>query len=309
MRTGILLLSLIALHAETPPSSWTDPDTGHRVVRLTNEPGSASLYFNQNGYTADGKNLVYTTPEGISVLDMEKREARSVVKGRVPVISGLAETSTAGAVAYAREAEKIGVDGLMVFPGLTYKSDAQETVEFYKTVARASSLQILLYNNPRGYGVDLTPDLLAQLMDEKTIVAIKEESYDTTRVTDLIARFGDRLNVVCGVDDLILESAALGATAWVSGMANALPKESVALLDLANAGNFAQARTLYRALIPLFHLDTVVKLVQHIKLAENIISGSAETVKPPRLNLIGDERERTIAITRKTLSDLKALGY
>lgn len=252
-----------------------------------------------------GENAQLSPEEKLTVL----RTAKAVVKGRVPVISGLAETSTAGAVAYAKEAEKIGVDGLMVFPGLTYKSDAHETVEFYKTVARASSLQILLYNNPRGYGVDLTPDLLAQLMDEKTIVAIKEESYDTTRVTDLIARFGDRLNVVCGVDDLILESAALGATAWVSGMANALPKESVALLDLANAGNFAEARTLYRALIPLFHLDTVVKLVQHIKLAENIISGSAETVKPPRLNLIGDERERTIAITRKTLSDLKALGY
>ena len=252
-----------------------------------------------------GENAQLSPEEKLTVL----RTAKAVVKGRVPLISGLAETSTAQAVAYAREAEKIGVDALMVFPGLTYRSDANETVAFYKTVARASSLQILLYNNPRGYGVDLTPDLLAQLMDEKTIVAIKEESYDTTRATDLIARFGERLNVVCGVDDLILESAALGVTAWVSGMANALPKESVALLDLANAGDFVRARPLYRALIPLFHLDTVAKLVQHIKLAENIISGSAETVKPPRLNLAGDERERTIAITRKTLSDLKALGY
>jgi 4-hydroxy-tetrahydrodipicolinate synthase len=146
------------------------------------------------------------------------------------------------------------------------------------------------------------------MLDEPTIVAIKEESYDTTRVTDLLARFGSRLNVVCGVDDLILESAALGAQAWVSGMANALPKESVKLLDLANAGNFAEARKLYQTLIALFHLDTHVKLVQYIKLAENLIAGYAETVKPPRLPLVGEERERTLAIIRKTVADLDALG-
>lgn len=251
-----------------------------------------------------GENASLSAEEKLTVL----RVSKETVAGRVPVISGLAETSTEKAVAFAKEAEKIGVDGLMVFPGLTYKSDARETVAFYRTVAQASKLEILLYNNPRGYGVDLTPDLLAQLLDEPTIVAIKEESYDTTRVTDLLARFGDRLNVVCGVDDLILESAALGAKAWVSGMANALPKESVALLALANAGDFVRARKLYQALIALFHLDTHVKLVQYIKLAENLIAGYAETVKPPRLPLVGEERERTLAIIRKTLVDLEALA-
>ena len=252
-----------------------------------------------------GENAQLSPEEKLTVL----RTAKAVVRGRVPVISGLAETSTEKAMAFAKSAEALGVDGLMVFPGLTYKSDDRETVAFYKSVAGASGLPILLYNNPRGYGVDLRPDVLAQLMDEKTIVAIKEESYDTTRVTDLISRFGDRLAVVCGVDDLVLESAALGVTAWVSGMANALPKASVDLLNLAIAGDYAQARTLYRVLTPIFHLDTVVKLVQHIKLAENIISGSSETVKPPRLSLAGDERARTIAITHQTLADLKALGY
>jgi 4-hydroxy-tetrahydrodipicolinate synthase len=251
-----------------------------------------------------GENAQLSPDEKLTVL----RTAKETVKGRVPIISGLAETSTARAMAYAQEAERIGVDGLMVFPGLTYKSDTRETVAFYRAVAQASGLEILLYNNPRGYGVDLTPDVVAQLLEEPTIVAIKEESYDTTRVTDLISRFGERLNVVCGVDDLILESAALGARAWVSGMANALPHESVQLLKLANDGEFIRARQLYAALTPLFHLDTVVKLVQHIKLAEHLISGSAETVKPPRLVLEGEERERTIAITRKTLADLKALG-
>ena len=252
-----------------------------------------------------GENAQLSPEEKLEVL----RTAVDTVRGRVPVISGVAETGTARAAAFAQEAARIGVNGLMVFPGLTYKSDARETVAFYRSVARASALPILLYNNPRGYGVDLTPDLVAELLEEPTIVAIKEESYDTTLVTDLITRFGDRLAVVCGVDDLILESAALGVTAWVSGMANAVPKASVDLLKLAVEGDFVRARKLYAALTPLFHLDTVVKLVQHIKLAEHLITGSAETVKPPRLDLAGTERERTIAITKQTLADLSALGY
>ena len=234
--------------------------------------------------------------------------AVETVNGRVPVIAGLAEATTANAVQYAKDAEALGVQGLMVFPGLTYKSDARETIAFYRTVAQASTLAILLYNNPRGYGVDLTPDVVAQLLEEPTIEAIKEESYDTTRVTDLISRFGDRLAVVCGVDDLVLESVALGVTCWVSGMANAVPKESVELLNLAVAGDYERARKLYRALIDLFHLDTHVKLVQYIKLAENITAGYSETVKAPRLKLEGEERQKVVAIVEKTLANVRALS-
>ncbi|MFM0222371.1 dihydrodipicolinate synthase family protein [Paraburkholderia dipogonis] len=251
-----------------------------------------------------GENAQLTPEEKRTVIKL----AVETVNGRVPVIAGLAETNTANAVQYAKEAQALGVQGLMVFPGLTYKSDARETVAFYKTVAQASTLSILLYNNPRGYGVDLTPDLVAQLLEEPTIEAIKEESYDTTRVTDLISRFGDRLAVVCGVDDLVLESAALGVKCWVSGMANAVPKESVELLNLAVAGDYDSARKLYRVLIDLFHLDTHVKLVQYIKLAENITAGYSEAVKAPRLKLEGEERQRVVAIVEKTLADVRALS-
>lgn len=252
-----------------------------------------------------GENAQLSPDEKLTVL----RTAVETVKGRIPVVSGLGETSTARAVAYAREAEKVGVQGLMVFPGLTYKSDVRETVAFYRSVAQASALEVLLYNNPRGYGVDLTPDVVEQMLAEPNIVAIKEESYDISRVTDLFLRFGDRLDVVCGVDDMILESSVLGVRAWVSGMANAVPRASVKLLELANAGEYARARELYRVLTPLFHLDTSVKLVQHIKLSEHLLTGSAETVKPPRLPLDGAEREHTIAITRRTAADLEKLGY
>lgn len=252
-----------------------------------------------------GENAQLAPEEKLTVL----RTAVETVRGRVPVISGLGETSTARAAAYAKDAERAGVQGLMVFPGLTYKSDVRETVAFYRSVAQASSLEVLLYNNPRGYGVDLTPDVVEQMLAEPNIVAIKEESYDITRVTDLITRFGDRLEVVCGVDDMVLESAVLGVRAWVSGMANAVPRASVELLKLAQAGEYAKARELYRVLTPLYHLDTTVKLVQHIKLSEHLLTGSAETVKPPRLPLEGRERERTIEITRKTVVDLEKLGY
>ena len=273
---------------------------GHGIERLIGE-GVAGLVM----MGMVGENAQLAPEEKFMVL----RTAVGAARGRVPVLSGLAETSTQRAIAYAAEAQKLGIAGFMVFPGLTYKSDARETVEFYRAVARATELPLLLYNNPRGYGVDLTCDIVQQLLAERNIVAIKEESYDITRVTDLITRFGQRLDVVCGVDDMILESAVLGVTAWVSGMANAVPRASVKLLELANAGEYAKARELYRVLTPLYHLDTEVKLVQHIKLAEHMITGSSEAMKPPRLPLAGAERERTVAITRRTLEGLRALGY
>ncbi|MDB5836407.1 MAG: dihydrodipicolinate synthase family protein [Caballeronia sp.] len=249
-----------------------------------------------------GENAQLTPDEKRTVLKI----AVETVNGRVPIVSGLAETNTDNAIQFAQDAEKIGVQGLMVFPGLTYKSDDRETVEFYRTIARSTQLGIMIYNNPRGYGVDMRPDLLEQLKGEANIVAVKEESYDTTRVTDIYNQFGDRFIVFCGVDDLVLESVALGVTGWVSGMANAVPKESVELLNLAVRGDFEKARKLYRVLTPLFHLDVHVKLVQYIKLAENITAGYSENVKAPRLKLEGDERQKTIAIIEKTMNDLKA---
>ena len=251
-----------------------------------------------------GENAQLTPDEKRMVLKI----AVETVGGRVPIVSGLAETNTGSAIQFAKDAEIIGVQGLMVFPGLTYKSDDRETVEFYRAIARATKLGIMIYNNPRGYGVDMRPDLLEQLKGEANIVAVKEESYDTTRVTDLYNQFGDRFLVFCGVDDLVLESAALGVTGWVSGMANAVPKESVELLNLAVSGDFEKARKLYRVLTPLFHLDVHVKLVQYIKLAENITAGYSENLKAPRLKLEGEERRKIIAIVEKTMADLKAFS-
>lgn len=236
------------------------------------------------------------------------RAALEAAAGRVPVLSGVAEFTTAAGAAYARECERIGAQGLMVFPAIGYKSDADETAAHYRAIAGASALPILIYNNPVGYGVDVTPEVLARVADCPTLVAIKEESYDVRRVTDIHNALGDRFTVVCGVDDLVLESAVLGVTGWVSGMANVYPAESVRLLELAAQGRWTDARALYRVLTPLFHLDTKVKLVQYIKLAGQIKGQGAEWVRAPRQSLAGGERAMVERIVADTDRGLAALG-
>lgn len=249
-----------------------------------------------------GENACLNQAERESVV----RAAREVVAGRVPLLSGLAEITTASATAAARNYERLGAEGLMVFPSIGYKTDSRETAEWYRAVGGASGLPIMIYNNPIAYGVDVTPAILDRLVDVPTIVCIKEESGDIRRVTDLFNAHGDRFSVFCGVDDLVLESVALGATGWVSGMTNAWPAECVEIFDLCTAGRFADARTLYRLLTPSFHLDTHVKLVQYIKMAEHIVYGAPEWTRAPRLPLEGAEREHVIATIEAAIAGLAA---
>jgi 4-hydroxy-tetrahydrodipicolinate synthase len=248
-----------------------------------------------------GENASLTMPEREQVL----RAGKEAVGGRVPMLSGLAEVSSRAAAEAARHYEQIGAQGLMAFPSIAYKSDPRETVAWYKDLAAASGLPIMIYNNPIAYGVDVTPEILEQLADTPRIVCIKEECGDIRRVTDIYNTTGDRFSVFCGVDDLILESVALGVTGWVSGMTNAWPAECVSLFDLCRAGRFDEARQLYRVLTPAFHLDTHVKLVQYIKLAEHLVYGAPEWVRAPRLPLAGEERERVSAVILRTIETLQ----
>jgi 4-hydroxy-tetrahydrodipicolinate synthase len=163
----------------------------------------------------------------------------------------------------------------------------------------------MIYNNPIAYGVDVTPGILKDLADTPSIRCIKEETGDIRRVTDIYTALGNRYEVFCGVDDLIVESVAVGATGWVSGMTNAWPHECVALFNLCFAGNYEAARELYRIMTPAFHLDTKVKLVQYIKMAEHIVYGAPEWTRPPRLPLVGAERDEVIAIIRQTVAKLE----
>jgi len=216
--------------------------------------------------------------------------------GRVPVLSGVIENSTAVAIDYARDMERMHADGLLLLPAMVYRADARETITHYRDVARATALPIICYNNPLAYNIDITPEMFAQLADVKNFVAIKESSGDVRRITDLRNATGDRYALFCGVDDLVLESIVLGATGWIAGMGLAFPRENQYFWERATAGDYETARRLYAWFTPLLHLDTPVKFVQYIKLAIQEAGLGAEWVRAPRLPLVGEERERILAI-------------
>jgi 4-hydroxy-tetrahydrodipicolinate synthase len=249
-----------------------------------------------------GENASLTPKERESVI----RAAAEVVRERVPLLCGLAEITLDTAKDHARAYQSFGARGLMVFPSLNYKTDPRETVAWYEGIASASSLPIMVYNNPIAYGVDVTPAVLRQLAENPKIVCVKEESGDIRRITDVTIELGSRFALFCGVDDLILESIALGATGWVSGMTNAWPVECVELFNLCTAGNLVEARKLYRILTPCFHLDTHVKLVQYIKLAEHVACGAPEWTRAPRLPLLDPERERVLGTLKSAVAALSA---
>ncbi len=246
---------------------------------------------------------------------LEPEEKRHLVKaavetarGRVPVLSGVAECSTAMAARYAADMEKLGATGLMVLPAMVYKSDPRETMAHFRTVASATRLPIMVYNNPPAYGVDVTPEMFGQLADVTNLVAIKESSDNVRRISDIVNRCGDRYILFCGVDDLILESMMLGAVGWVAGLVNAFPEETMRVYELAAARKFAEALPLYRWFMPTLHLDVSVKLVQYIKLAQAMVGYGSEHMRAPRLPLEGAEREAVMATVRRAIDSRPKLA-
>ena len=257
----------------------------------------------------DGLVMLGTLGESTTMEAQEKRDvlkaaleaARESAGGRVPVLAGVAEFSTGAACRLAEDAQKIGVDGLMVLPGMVYKSDLRETPHHFRTVARAGDLPIMIYNNPVSYGVDIPPEGFAELADCDTLVAIKESSDDPRRITDIFNVCGERYVIFCGVDDLAMEAAILGAAGWVAGLVNAFPHETVQLWRLVSKGRWDEARALYRWFTPALHLDCHVKLVQYIKLAQAMAGLGSETVRGPRMTLEGEERQRVTDIVQRAL--------
>jgi dihydrodipicolinate synthase/N-acetylneuraminate lyase len=222
--------------------------------------------------------------------------------GRVPVLSGVAECSTAAACRYVRDVEDLGADGVMVLPAMVYKSDPRETLSHFRRVAAASGLPVIVYNNPVAYGVDITPEMFAELADVPSLVAIKESSADTRRLTDLYHAVGNRYTLFTGVDDLVLESVLLGAEGWIAGATIAFPREGQHFWDLAVAGRWEEARELYRWMMPMLHLDIGVKFVQKIKLAVQEFGLGREWVREPRLPLAGAEREAALSVIRQGMA-------
>ncbi|MBX6369559.1 MAG: dihydrodipicolinate synthase family protein [Rhodospirillales bacterium] len=254
----------------------------------------------------DGLIVCGTVGEGTSLSAEEKRRvlaaAKEAAAGRVPVIAGVAEYTSELAAALARDAEKMGLDGLMVLPAMVYGGKPRELVQHFRTVAAASGLPIMLYNNPPVYRADVTPAIAAALADVPTIAAIKESSGDTRRFVDLQNLVGDRFTLFCGLDDVVLESVLLGAVGWVSGLSNVFPRESNELFRLASEGRWEEARALYRWFMPLLHLDARSDLVQCIKLCEQIAGRGSERTRPPRLPLEGEERAEVERLMREALA-------
>jgi 4-hydroxy-tetrahydrodipicolinate synthase len=210
------------------------------------------------------------------------------------VLSGVAENSTRAACRYAAACEEAGLDGLMVLPAMVYNADTREAVAHFNAVADATRLPIMIYNNPAGYRVDLRPDDYKLLADTDNLVCIKESSGNPRRFTDIVNAIGDRFVLFCGLDDLVLEAATLGAVGWVSGFTGAFPHESVMLWQRLAAGDLQRALPLYRWFTPVLHLDDHPKLVQYIKLAQTLVG-------------VGSERERITALIRRTIETRPAL--
>ena len=248
--------------------------------------------------------------ENQTLLPEEKRtvvkHALEVAAGRLPVVCGVAETSTRAAIRYLHDCEQLGAAGFMIMPPMVYKPDPRETAHWFRTLAAATPLPWMLYNNPVGYHTDVTPEQFAELADVPNLHAIKESSANTRRITELRNLTGDRYRIFTGVDDLFLESAILGIDGWVCGSGIAFPKENQQLWDLAQAGRWDECRTLYRWSQPLMKLDTHLHFVQYIKLLCQETGLGSEWVREPRLPLTGAERDHVLYIIRSALANRPA---
>ncbi|MGC6525895.1 MAG: dihydrodipicolinate synthase family protein [Flavobacteriaceae bacterium] len=248
-----------------------------------------------------------TLGEASTLTPKEKRELTTttvkLANGHVPVLMNIAEQTTSGAVEAAKIAEQDGANGLMLLPPMRYNACPKETVQYLKTVAKNTSLPILIYNNPVDYKIEVTLDMFEELLECENIQAVKESTRDVSNVTRIKNRFGNRLKIMTGVDTIALESMMMGADGWIAGLVCAFPKETVVLYELVKAGRIHEAVEIYRWFFPLLELDIHPKLVQNIKLAEVYTKIGTEYVRAPRLMLQGSERERVIGIIENALNN------
>ena len=232
------------------------------------------------------------------------RTCVDALEGRVPIMPGIASSSTAGAVRLAQASAEAGCHALMVLPPYVHNGKMHETVAHFTAIFEATDLPCMLYNNPVAYGTDVTPEIIAGLADRHAnLQAVKESSGDIRRVTAVKALVGDRLQVFAGLDDMPFEAAWAGASGWIAGLVNALPEESVRLFELSVNGKRSDAFELYRWFLPLLRLDTVPDFVQLIKLVQVEVGMGTETVRPPRLPLAESEREAALKLIRGCLAD------
>lgn len=245
--------------------------------------------------------------EGATLTHAEKRTILATLVAtmvdRGPVVAAISALSTSDAVALARDAQSIGCSGLMVLPPYVYSTDWREMKAHVAAVMRATTLPCMLYNNPVAYRTDFVAEQIAELARElPNLESVKESSTDVRRVTAIRALVGDRLEVLIGVDDLIVEGVAAGATGWIAGLVNAFPLESVAIHQAAMAARWSEANELYRWFLPLLRMDTVPKFVQLIKLVQEKVGRGSARVRAPRLELDGAELRAALDVIDHALA-------
>ncbi len=288
--TGVFPAAVTQLHEDQS----LDLDATSRHFEALIESGVSGLIV----CGSLGENQTLQPDEKRAVLKCAIETAR----GRLPVLSGVAEMSTEAAIRYLKDGEKLGAAGFMIMPAMVYKADNREVMHWFRTLAAATPLPWMLYNNPVGYYTDVTPEMFAELSDVENLVAIKESSANPRRITELRNLVGDRYQLFTGVDDLILECAILGIDGWVAGSGIAFPKENQQLWELTRAGRWDEGRTLYRWAQPLMKLDTHIHFVQYIKLLCQETGLGKEWVREPRLPIAGEERETVLRIIREALA-------
>jgi 4-hydroxy-tetrahydrodipicolinate synthase len=244
--------------------------------------------------------------EASTISEKEKevlvRCALSVCANRIPVVVNIAESVTKEAMRMATLARSWGANGLMLLPPMRYKSDDRETTHYFQSVARTTDLPVMIYNNPVDYKIDFRPELFDALVELPTVTALKESSRDVTNLTRMLNRFGDRFKILCGVDTLALEELMLGAHGWVAGLVDAFPRETMAIWNYVQRGEYDKARSVYRWFMPLLELDIHPKLVQYIKLAAQEEGIGSEYVRAPRLCLDEEERARILLLIRDCIA-------
>ncbi|CAN5336538.1 dihydrodipicolinate synthase family protein [soil metagenome] len=244
--------------------------------------------------------------EASTLTNEEKKQlflkAKEVLPKDIPVVINIAEQVTKVAVTLAQEAEELGADGLMLLPPMRYAADSHETTEFFRSVASATSLSIMLYNNPVDYKIPITMEMFENLQEISNIEAVKDSTRDITNITRMINRFGKRYRILCGVDTLALEALLLGADGWVAGLVDAFPGETVSIYKLVKSGEIEKALNIYRWFMPVLELDIHPKLVQYIKLAATATGIGSEYVRAPRLVPKGEERAKVEKIITDALA-------
>lgn len=248
-----------------------------------------------------------TLGEASTLTNQEKQQLLAVtlgeVNGKIPVIMNIAEQATIEAIRLAQKAESEGADGLMLLPPMRYKATDEETVTYFSTIANATKLPIMIYNNPIDYKIEVTLEMFAALESYKNISAVKESTRDITNITRMINRFGDRFQILCGVDTIAMEALLMGANGWVAGLVDAFPRETVAIYSYCKQGELEKARSIFSWFLPLLELDISPQLVQNIKLCELATGMGTGHVRPPRLPLKGAELERVRSIIKTALDN------